>query len=361
MVGAELAPTAASGRRHQRTSVPGLYAAGDVVIGLDQISHAMGEGGVAATTIRNDATSDASGRPDHPRNPDWKVDRAAQARRRRDGGGLRSDGTRLSAAATTAGCNVWDLASGPRDKLPRRQGHDLDPRRLARRRAARRGGEDAIVRLDLDRLRAPPRVLRGHSATSGKSASAPTASSSPAEASTRPRAVGRATGQPLRRLLNGHSQAVVGLAFSPDGQTARDQRRRFDDPLLARGDGAPLRTIDAGNHTYKLDSAPTALARKRRPGARRGRHLLAPADRMGRTRRRSASGASRTARWSPPAASHDIVLRSLQPRWGAGWSRPTRTMAISACGGCGSKRGEARRGTRGRGRSGRPRDRRFPA
>ena len=39
---------------HQRTTVPGLYAAGDVVLGLDQISHAMGEGGVAATTIRND-------------------------------------------------------------------------------------------------------------------------------------------------------------------------------------------------------------------------------------------------------------------------------------------------------------------
>ena len=39
---------------HQRTSVKGLYAAGDVVHGLDQISHSMGEGGVAATTIRND-------------------------------------------------------------------------------------------------------------------------------------------------------------------------------------------------------------------------------------------------------------------------------------------------------------------
>ena len=38
---------------HQRTSVPSLYAAGDVVIGLDQISHAMGEGGVAATTMPN--------------------------------------------------------------------------------------------------------------------------------------------------------------------------------------------------------------------------------------------------------------------------------------------------------------------
>jgi thioredoxin reductase (NADPH) len=44
---------------HQRTSVPGLYAAGDVVHGLDQISHAMGEGGVAATTIRNDLAANS--------------------------------------------------------------------------------------------------------------------------------------------------------------------------------------------------------------------------------------------------------------------------------------------------------------
>jgi thioredoxin reductase (NADPH) len=38
----------------QKLKLAGLYAAGDIVIGLDQISHAMGEGGVAATTIRND-------------------------------------------------------------------------------------------------------------------------------------------------------------------------------------------------------------------------------------------------------------------------------------------------------------------
>ena len=43
---------------HQRTNIEGVYAAGDVVIGLDQISHAMGEGGVAATTIRNDLAID---------------------------------------------------------------------------------------------------------------------------------------------------------------------------------------------------------------------------------------------------------------------------------------------------------------
>ena len=39
---------------HQRTSVAGLYAAGDVTKGLDQISNAMGQAAVAATAIRND-------------------------------------------------------------------------------------------------------------------------------------------------------------------------------------------------------------------------------------------------------------------------------------------------------------------
>lgn len=38
---------------HMETSIPGLFAAGDVVIGLDQISNAMGQAGVASTTIRN--------------------------------------------------------------------------------------------------------------------------------------------------------------------------------------------------------------------------------------------------------------------------------------------------------------------
>lgn len=39
---------------HQRTTMPGLCAAGDVAKGLDQISHAIGEASVAATTIRSD-------------------------------------------------------------------------------------------------------------------------------------------------------------------------------------------------------------------------------------------------------------------------------------------------------------------
>ncbi len=44
---------------HQRTSLPGLYAAGDVTKGLDQISNAMGQAAVASTAIRNDLAKDA--------------------------------------------------------------------------------------------------------------------------------------------------------------------------------------------------------------------------------------------------------------------------------------------------------------
>ena len=43
---------------HMETSVPGLFAAGDVTLGLDQISHAMGQAGVAATAIRNHLAED---------------------------------------------------------------------------------------------------------------------------------------------------------------------------------------------------------------------------------------------------------------------------------------------------------------
>ena len=55
MVGARLGDDGCVGvDAHMRTSVEGVYAAGDLVIGLDQISSAMGQGGIAATTIRND-------------------------------------------------------------------------------------------------------------------------------------------------------------------------------------------------------------------------------------------------------------------------------------------------------------------
>jgi len=39
--------------KHQQTSIPGLYAAGDVVDGLNQITVAMGHAAIAATAIHN--------------------------------------------------------------------------------------------------------------------------------------------------------------------------------------------------------------------------------------------------------------------------------------------------------------------
>lgn len=43
---------------HCRVGIAGFYAAGDVVKGLDQISSAMGQAAIAATTIRNDLNAE---------------------------------------------------------------------------------------------------------------------------------------------------------------------------------------------------------------------------------------------------------------------------------------------------------------
>lgn len=53
-IGAEINEAGcAIAHRHQRTSIDGLYAAGDVVLGLNQISVAQAEGAIAATDIHN--------------------------------------------------------------------------------------------------------------------------------------------------------------------------------------------------------------------------------------------------------------------------------------------------------------------
>ena len=51
---------------YQRTSVPGLYAVGDVVKGLNQISVAMGQGAVAATNIHAALPPHWRGAPQRP-------------------------------------------------------------------------------------------------------------------------------------------------------------------------------------------------------------------------------------------------------------------------------------------------------
>ena len=51
---------------HNRTSVTGLYAAGGVVRGLDQIVVAMGHAAVAATDIHNRCELPTEDEPDGP-------------------------------------------------------------------------------------------------------------------------------------------------------------------------------------------------------------------------------------------------------------------------------------------------------
>lgn len=45
---------------HQRTNLPGLYAIGDVIAGLIQISRATGQATPAATSLRNDLLAGSS-------------------------------------------------------------------------------------------------------------------------------------------------------------------------------------------------------------------------------------------------------------------------------------------------------------
>lgn len=46
---------------HQQTSVPGLYAAGDVVKALNQMSVGVGHAAVAATAIHNSLPTSLAG------------------------------------------------------------------------------------------------------------------------------------------------------------------------------------------------------------------------------------------------------------------------------------------------------------
>ena len=50
---------------HQRTSIPGLYAAGDIVQGLAQIAVAMGQGAIAATDVNNSLLEEMDSEEQH--------------------------------------------------------------------------------------------------------------------------------------------------------------------------------------------------------------------------------------------------------------------------------------------------------
>jgi thioredoxin reductase (NADPH) len=53
MLGVEITKEGILVDAHMRTNVPHVYAAGDVVVGLNQITTAVGNAAIAATAIRN--------------------------------------------------------------------------------------------------------------------------------------------------------------------------------------------------------------------------------------------------------------------------------------------------------------------
>ena len=201
------------------------------------------------------AAANAAGDLTVRRTSDWRI-----VRRLTHSGGATAlafskESRRLISAGYNGRIHVWNLESGAGTSMAASKGPvwtvdvSADGRRLAA------AGEDAMVRLwALDRLQAPPRLLRGHQRNVWEvrfSAAGALASGS-FDHSAR---IWPGGGQPAR-VLAGHSQAVVGLDFSPDGGTLAtggdDSTIRF----WQVSDGSLRRTIAAGNHVYKVEFSP---------------------------------------------------------------------------------------------------------
>ena len=109
-------------------------------------------------------------------------------------------------------------------------------------------------------------------------------------------ALGRGDGQGDRHVFSGHADAVIGVAFSPDGTRVVTGSRGQDGAALGRGDG------QAARH------------RSRAIRVRSGRRLLAGRrtrrDRLARTRRRGC-GTRRRASRSPTLEGHRVAVLAV--------------------------------------------------
>lgn len=117
-------------------------------------------------------------------------------------------------------------------------------------------GEDGIIRVWNLSAPAPPLLLRGHERNVWDLRFSPDGKTLASGSFDRSARLWDLKTGRLLNLLQGHDQAVVGLAFSPNGKTLATCGDDSTIRLWRTADGAALRTIATGNHTYKLAFSP---------------------------------------------------------------------------------------------------------
>lgn len=166
------------------------------------------------------------------------------------------DGARLFTSGYDGVVRVWDLAT--RSQVAALEGAQgtvwsVDPSPDGQRLAA--AGEDRIIRI-WPLSGGAPVQLRGHERNVWEVRFSPDGRrlASGSFDSTL-RIWDSASGAALH-ILTDHGQAVVGLDYSPDGRLIATGSDDSTIKFRRAEDGAPLRTVDSGNHVYKVAFSP---------------------------------------------------------------------------------------------------------
>ncbi|HEY7809601.1 MAG TPA: WD40 repeat domain-containing protein [Allosphingosinicella sp.] len=202
------------------------------------------------------ATTSATGRVTVRRTTDWRITSRFTPPDGTTSAAFAADGKRLYTAGYDGIVRGWDLASGRQAQaLTGAAGTvwSLDVAPDGKSLAA--AGEDKMVRIwPLDG--GPARILRGHERNVWEVRFSPDGArlaSGSFDMQVRIWNVASGVGE---RVLSAHDQAVVGLAFSADGKLLATSGDDSVIHLWRTADFTRLRTIDAGNHAYKVAFSP---------------------------------------------------------------------------------------------------------
>jgi WD40 repeat protein len=199
------------------------------------------------------ATTSASGAVTVRRVGDWRRIAAFTHPGGATSADFSADGRRLYTGGYDGAVRAWDLGSGTSgETLREAQGTvwSLDVAPDGRRLAA--AGEDKLVRIWTLGSDARPTRLAGHGRNIWEVRFSPDGTHlASGSFDTEARVWNLATGT-SERVLKGHREAVVGLAYSPDGSLIATAGDDSTIRLWRSADGSLVRTIENGNHAYKI-------------------------------------------------------------------------------------------------------------